>query len=639
MMPQGLYDPVRLNRLGIDLVRELRNAQSARAGLESKWTNYLRAYRAEPEYSVKSFPYEGCSNLVVPLIATDVDKTVAWIMSLLFQHDNLWVAKARSPEMVEIAPRIQEFMEWAQHHELNLYDEVADFVKETVLLGTGVLKTRYHRDVRKVYEYREAQTNSAQEEGQNFERMSMVSMSDRPSVEHVSLWDFYVDPSAPTMETASWVAQHVPMTWQQFQQRERMGVYYNSGKLRESWANSRGHEIDQYQQRQDSYVPYDGTKLELYEFWTDCDIDNDGLEEACVVTIHVPSGEIVRYDFNPYFNQRPPYDLAPFVRVPKRIYGIGLGEMEFYGQEEVTTMHNQRIDAVTVRNMPVFWAIKGGSVTQDTAIFPGTKLLVNSPNEVGVLPLAVGQFVSTASDEQMAMAIMRERVGISDFVTGGDGPDVSYATATTAINQLREGRKRLDQSVREFRKALGGVGTKVFELYQQFNQKGKQYTALGGPDGAIVTQVLNFPLDLIRANVIIDVAATSAAVNKEVEVRTNTLIMQLLGQHGQQQLQLVAQILNPQVPAPLKEAMFIQLQSASKLMKRVLDSYGVQDADEMIYDPQSLLGALSGNTGQQSIGGPAGPPSQPPGASGLPGLPAGADAGAQGGAGFSQPSY
>ena len=631
MIPEDLYNPKILDRLALDLATEIRHAQSARAPLEVKWTEYLMAYNAEPEFENKKFPFEGCSNLVVPLVATDTDKTVAWIMSLLYQHENLWSVKARNPEMIEIAPRIQEFLEWAQHHELELYEPVADFVRDVVLMGTGILKTRYRREVQKVYEYREGQTRGDEQGVAPFERQNLVSMHDRPSVEHVSLWDFYIDPGATCIDDALWVAQYIPLTWAEFKRREQMGIYMNSDKLAASWARSRGHPITQMQQYMDDNVPYEGTKLDLYEVWVRADIDGDGLEESCVITIHLPTNTIVRYDFNPFFNQKPPFDAARFVRVPKRFYGIGLGHMQIQGQAEVTTIHNQRLDAVTVRNMPVFWALKGGSVTQDTPIFPGVKLLVNSPNEIGSIPLAVGQFVSTAPDEQMAMAIMRERVGVNDFVTGGDGPDVSYATATTAVNQLREGRKRFDQTMREIRPCLSSVGTKVVELYQQFNQRGKHYTALGEQDGAIVTRVLTFPIDLIRANVIVDVGATSAAMNKEVEVRTNTLIMQMLQQHGQQQLQLIMQYLNPQLPQQLKEAMYVQIASSSVLMKRVLDSYGIQDADDMVFDPTQLGQMLNGNPGQAGGAGQQGGAPVPPGPSGLPALPQGIGGAAPGG--------
>ncbi len=618
MIPEGQYDRTRLDRLARHLVVQLRNAQSSRSQLEEKWKMYERAYRTKPMFEKKDFPFEGCSNLVVPLIATDVDKVYAWIMAMLFGQDNLWSVSAWRPDWMDFASKAQEFLEWSQSNELNIYPEIADWVKELCLLGTSVLKTRYDRQVEKVYEYREQQTTNGQQ-GQVFERQARVMMKDQPKVEHLSVWDFYLDPAATKVEDAAWCAHHIPMSWAEFEDRVAMGIYQKDGRITEGWATFRGHDLTKQRQELDGYTPFEGTDLELYEFWVKADIDGDGQREALVVTIHVPSGTVVRYDFNPYFNQQPPFDICRFVRIPKALYGVGLGEMLYYGEQEVTTMHNQRIDAVTVRNMPVFWYLKGGSFGQHTPIFPGAKIPVDSPNQFGALPLAVGQFVSTAPDEQMAMGLMRERVGVNDFVTGGDGPDVSYASATTALNQVREGKKRFDQTMREVRYALSGVGMKVLELYQQFNQRGKQFTALGSKDGEIVTQVLNFPLDIIRAGVIVDVAATSASLNKEVEVRTNTLLMQLLSEHNQQQLQLMTQMLNPQVPPQIQQMIMGQLRSGSMMMKKILDSYGVQDASDLITDFSG--GVPGGNSGQGGFGGGQGAPpglGAPPGMGALP---------------------
>ncbi len=199
MIPEGQYDRTRLDRLARHLVVQLRNAQSSRSQLEEKWKMYERAYRTKPMFEKKDFPFEGCSNLVVPLIATDVDKVYAWIMAMLFGQDNLWSVSAWRPDWMDFASKAQEFLEWSQSNELNIYPEIADWVKELCLLGTSVLKTRYDRQVEKVYEYREQQTTNGQQ-GQVFERQARVMMKDQPKVEHLSVWDFYLDPAATKVE-------------------------------------------------------------------------------------------------------------------------------------------------------------------------------------------------------------------------------------------------------------------------------------------------------------------------------------------------------------------------------------------------------------------------------------------------------
>jgi len=595
MIPQGQFDPRLLQDVVQRLRTEINDVRAARKGLDNHWMKLLKAYRALPAQEKKTFPFPNCANLVIPVVGTDVDKTYAWIMAMLFGQPNLWTMKASRPDMVELAPRMQEFMEWAQNNELNAYDEVADWVKELVLLGTSVLKTRYVRDRRKVYEYREAEGfDSMGQPAQVFERLTNVMLHDHPVLEHVPLWDMYFHPQATSVKDSPWVAQNVPLTWAEYQQRVRMGVYNDGAKLGEAWAHEYEHPIVRMIEQQDKFKSYRGNKLDLCEIWTREDIVGDGDPVALVITMHMPTGIPVRVDYNPYFSQEAPYDIARFVRQPKRIYGIGLGDMLYLAQEEISTIHNQRIDSATVRMMPIFAAPAGGSISVDEPLWPGRILHEDSPNDFRAIPLATGAWESTANDEQLTLSYHRERTGINDFVMGGDGADVGYATATTALNQLREGKKRFDQTMREVRATLSGAGMRIVELYQQFSQGEKVYMAMGPTDGAIVQKVLTFPLDIIRAGINVDIAATNAAMNKEVEVRTNTLLMQLLQQHNMQTMQLMMQAMSPQLPEPVKQVIYTQIRGSTLLMRRILDSYGIQDADDMTVNFDKLTGGAAG---------------------------------------------
>ena len=606
MIPQGQYDPKLLQDVVQRLRTEINDVRAARRGLDNHWMKLLKAYRALPEQERKTFPFPNCANLVIPVVGTDVDKTYAWIMAMLFGQPNLWTLKATRADMVDMAPRMQEFLEWAQNHELNAYDEIADWVKELVLLGTAVLKTRYVRDRQKVYEYRETEGfDIFGQPATAFERLTNVMIHDHPAIEHVPLWDMYFHPQATSIKNSPWVAQNVPLTWAEYEQRVRMGVYNDGGKLGESWAHEYSHPIVRMIEQTDKFKPYRGTKLDLCEIWTKEDIVGDGDPVALVITLHMPTGIPVRVDYIPYFSQEPPYDIARFVRQSKRIYGIGLGDMLYLGQQEISTMHNQRIDSTTVRIMPIFAAPKNGSIGVDEPLWAGRIIHEDAPGDFRAIPLATGAWESTANDEQMTLAYHRERTGINDFVMGGDGPDVGYATATTALNQLREGKKRFDQTMREVRAALGGVGVRVLELYQQFSQGQKVFTAMGATDGAIVQKVLTFPLDIIRAGINVDIAATNAAMNKEVEVRTNTLLMQLLQQHNMQTMQLMMQAMNPQLPEPVRQVIMTQIRGSSLLMRRILDSYGVQDADDMTMNFDKMMGGAASGPAP-GIGQPAG---------------------------------
>jgi hypothetical protein len=207
-----------------------------------------------------------------------------------------------------------------------------------------------------------------------------------------------------------------------------------------------------------------------------------------------------------------------------------------------------------------------------------------------------------------------------------NSPEIGYGTATTTAAMLRQGAKRIDQVKREIRAALSEVGTWILELYQQHNQFGKEFTALGQEDGALVAQVLQFPLDIMRNSVRVDVTATSAAANKEVTVRTNSLLLNSLDGFHQQVLQYLSIAVNPGAPAALRSFAIQAIQGKSILLRRVFDAYDVQDTARLVPDLEAALNA--GIQEYATYGGPLGRSAAAAGggllSSGMGGLPPGA---------------
>jgi hypothetical protein len=584
---------------------EITQSLNDRSHLEARWNRYLTSYRAMPLDDIKRFPFEGAANLVLPVIATDVDTVFSRLMGILFAAENLWSCKPLKPEMVQYAPRLQEFLQWAQTAELNVYSAVADWLLELSKLGTGILKSRYTRESKRVYQFRETDRGV-------IEQIAQLMIKDHPVVQHVSLFDFLIPATAVDIQSAPWVSERLSLTWGQMQNRVAAGIYQNPKNITSAWARDRGGDQTRVMQALDAYTPGLSDKLDIWESWLDFDIGGIGEPMALVATIHLPTMSLLRVDYNPFFNQEKPYADARYLRQEKRFYGVGLCEMLDQFQDEISTMHNQRLDNATLANSTMFKARKGIGIKQDEPVFPGRWFLLDDLNDVQ--PMAMGQrYDSTVPYEQLTLSYATRRTGVTDYISGADNPSIGYGTATTAVQQLREGTKRFDQVLRECRRCLGIVGTHVVELYQQFNQHGKEYLAMGQEDGQYVHQILQFPLEQIRASIGIELTATSASLNKEVEIRTNQIIMQMVMQFYQQIMQGVSYMVNPQMPPEIRYLAAEMVQGGTILMRRILDSYGVQDADALVptlggmiqSGSQQLNSLANAAAGAQSLGAPA----------------------------------
>mgnify|MGYP003575191164 CR=1 FL=1 len=585
---------------------EIFRTLSERRPLEEKWIKYQRMYRATPPVAQREFPFVGASNLVVPLIATDVDVIYSRLMGVLFQPENLWSCRALRPDMVDFAPRLQEFLQWAQYRELDAYNAVADFILELTKLGTGVLKQRYKREQRRVYQYRETPQGPLEE-------FVSLLISDHPVLQHVSLYDFLVPSVATNVQEAPWVAERVMMNYGQYTNRVRAGVYAWNDRIGQNSFVDTGSQVVQQMQALDRFQPGLAQQLELWEAWLDFDLGM-GEPMAVVATLHLPSNSLVRLDYNPFFHQEKPYSSARFMRQEKRFYGIGIAEMLEMSQEEITAMHNQRIDTGTIANSLMMKARKGSGIKQDEPIFPGRWFLLDNLQDIEPINWGSAHVNSTIQDEMTTRGYATNRTGVNDVIMGSPSATSGYGTATgnTLIHQ--EAAKRFDQTLREVRVALGESGVRLVELYQQFDQGGKLYHAMGEKEGAVVQQILQFPMELIRYGVGVDVTATSASLNKESEIRTNTIIMQLMQGFYQQMIQGMMMVLNPQMPVELR-AMVVQSLNAGNIMaRRLLDSYGIQDVDQLIPQLQEILNG--GQSQLNSFTPPYGAGALPPGGAG-----------------------
>lgn len=602
MIPQQMISQRATAQLMEYLRFEIPRALSERGELEEKWIRWHKQYRCQPEQEFKEFPFLGASNLVAPLIATDVDTLFARIMGHLYAPDNLLSCGARRPDMMQFAARLQEFLQSVQESELALYPVVRDWVLEILKLGTGVLKTRYKRETKTIYE-----------QWGDGDLRKVLSVLDRPEVSHVSLWDFLLPPMAKDIQGAPWASERILLEWNQYVSRVEAGLYLPASNLQQWMANSKGSNVFQQLMQADSYSPGLGTKLEVWETWLDYDIAASGERLSILATIHIPSASFLRIDFNPWLNQEKPFDAARFMVQEGRFYGIGLAEMEEPIQDEATALHNQRIDSGTIANS-FMWKGKRGAIKDDEPIFPGRWFILDNMDDVQPLNMAAGKYDPSLNYEQATLAYAQKRSGVNDYILGESKPSIGYSTAYTTMEQKQTAVMRYDQTLREIRLALGSVGMKVVELYQQFNPSGKVYDIMGPEDGAIVQQYLQFPPELLRRGVTISVTASSESLNKEVAIRQDVMLMQMLSQYYMGAIQMLGVALNPMTPPPIKQLALMQVRGGAILMQRILDNSGIQDIkdflpEELAAQQQQMVDMQQQLAGQMGGGmyGPTGP--------------------------------
>ena len=194
---------------------------------------------------------------------------------------------------------------------------------EQSLLGTGVMKGPFAVD--KEYP-------SWDEEG-NYEPLIKTV----PETSHVSVWDFYPDPEASSMDDAEYVVQRHKMSRTQLRSL-RNRPYFMSDGIKDAI-----HKGSNYVQKywelamQDDDPQPDSERWEVLEFWGFVDVEH--LEENGVkipreykdmdelnCNIWVCNGEVLRFVLNPFKPSRIPYYAVPYEHNPYSFFGVGIAE-------------------------------------------------------------------------------------------------------------------------------------------------------------------------------------------------------------------------------------------------------------------------------------------------------------------------
>ena len=205
----------------------------------------------------------------------------------------------------------------------SLHINVDPMAFEMALLGTGVMKGPFAVD--KEYP-------NWNEEGEYDPLVKTV-----PECSHVSVWDFYPDPEAKSMNDAEYVVQRHKMSRTQLRalkgrpyfMDDSIGMAVDKGPnyVQKYWEMS----------MEDDDTQPSSERWEVLEFWGF--VDTDVLEEHGVsipkalkefdevnCNVWICNGEVLRFVLNPFKPTRIPYYAVPYEHNPYSFFGVGIAE-------------------------------------------------------------------------------------------------------------------------------------------------------------------------------------------------------------------------------------------------------------------------------------------------------------------------
>jgi hypothetical protein len=547
--------------------RELEDAISSRQPQEAVWRDNLRQYDGVPVRAVRNIPYENASNIEVTLGAIATDAVYAQAIDTIFTVSPIVTTRPISgdqfPERVQRAKALQDHIGWGVANEWGLRSAADESILDDVKLGTGVYYVPFVEDVRKT--------------------KSMTVKQRGPRILSVPIEDAFVPGgSYEDQQRTRWLALRFWYTSSELRDQARAGQWDISEAQAAGavgWVRTRREMLGR-SWTQNIYADL----YEVFRLWAVYDIDGDGVDEDLLCVWDRTSRKLLHIAYNKYDNR--PTEWMRYQIRGHLAYGLGVMDMIRPYQEECTSIHNFALDNALLANAR-FWKTRDASIGESMKIYPGAVKYMNDPEDVQPEQMA-DIYPSMGALQSFPIAMAERRVGINDLSTPRPSAVLGSRTpGITALSLLQQTNRRFTPAFDSIRLATAGaVKQCLYREQEQLLAGDKELedhilSVHGAQAGADIIAALKD--EKFDSGYAIELTASSATVNRDVERQNALLLVNILGQYYEKSLQLVALAANPQTPAPVRDVAQKIANAASEIIERTLRTF------DQVRDPMAFL--------------------------------------------------
>jgi len=333
------------------------------------------------------------------------------------------------------AARNMEKLIHDQIDESNGSSELRNALFESTLFGTGIVKGPFNFN--KTLN-RWSNTENGREYTPDYVRV--------PRIEFVSIWDFFPDPNATSIDECEYIVHRHKLNKSQVRALSKM-PYFDKDEIRACLAMGANYVEKQYENElKDSKKTEDvgKSKYEVLEYWGMMDVEYakeigmelpetiDDLDEI-QINAWICNGKVLRSVINPFSPARLPYNAFPYERNPYSFFGIGIAENMNDSQQIMNGHARMAIDNLALSGSLVFdideTMLVGG---QSMEIYPG-KVFRRQSGMPGQSIHGV-KFPNTSTENMMMFDKFRqladEQTGLPSYSHGMTGVQSMTRTAS-----------------------------------------------------------------------------------------------------------------------------------------------------------------------------------------------------------------
>lgn len=538
-----------------------------------------RIYKGLPEQTERDWPWPGASNVVIQLVAENVDTLKARIIGTIYEILPLWTTSlvGKWPEEEQGAQQravYEEFMNLMglEPGELDLYRVESHAANDMIKYGSVLIKSPWETDVEKIV--------TGTESIKGIPAAKEYIRYDGPRPEKVNFRDWGATPSAPTWEKADFKYHHYVLRKQDILKKVYEGTFDKEAAdkiLDKPDRTGASNERQKQEQAQNIQADHTVPEWDFYECWFWYWHNN--AKWRIVYTYHISTDTCMIAIFNFYPDNEEPFDFGRLGYTDDALLGYGFAEMLKFYQEEVTTGHNQRNDNRTLGNTSVALVGRNNKIDANIGIFPMSVLPIN-PDEFDLKQLGV-PYPTSVEEERLTLELARSRAGV-DQAIGGMGGGVTNPkkggnySAMGTFSVMQAGNRRVNVNIADFRYMHLRIGRRCGRMYANFGigDRVKRF----GLDKEILSKAL---INIREGRMELPIKAATASINKELEKQNDMLLTQVLQRHFAAISQILAGLGAPGMPDVMKKYLIGVIGAQGQLMSRLLRNFGYDDISRL----------------------------------------------------------
>jgi hypothetical protein len=547
------------------------DAQKDRIDKLSKWNKQYHGIKP-----AKNYPYPGCNNTSINISMYHVDTNAVRIYDAVWSQKKLFIVQGKKAPFTDMAPMLEDGLDWWQRSIVDLKAKCFSPIMQSIQTGTSMVKMDYVRRKRTAYRYATPDEEVLKPEGTfklpngQMGVKQVLTTYDGPDVFPISREDWVISSDAASVQDAFLCGFRTYLRKPEIEVKCKQGLYFE--EIAEKLVNSDEIDDTKKERAEASFKEIrsdEKGKFEIWELWLRYDVDEDGEEDDVVITYHRASKTILRAMYNPFFIGFRPFVAFRFNPTAYSFEGKGICEILEKIQEEIDTIHNQRLDRMDQINAPMY-NVRGGIGIDDWKIAPGMVRVVEDDPATAVFTLQFPDvYPSTFSEESLLNSYADKLIGIGPAAMGQQVAERPVARDTMAL--IQEMNKKFKFGIDNVRASLAEVGMMALEMFAQYQPK---YSFYKEKEKGLEEKTIDFPLDYLRDGIAVTLAASSELLNTEVRREINLTVYQLTTDYYTKLGSMAQAILNPGLPPDFKKFLIDSAKVGEKLLGRIVEDFG-----------------------------------------------------------------